>query len=654
MGHLPDDLSVAGRLITINGGVTSWDGVALPSFRMMKRFLGLILACSIGLCAQTRYVKSFNSIADMVAANPNDVTTHASVKYSSSSGSADSGGEFYYDATSVAATNTTTVFKPTNYGGRWIRSADPSGVGGAAAVPTGTGFRHVTANIEDATTKLVDTSDINPGQVTYSKIQDVSATQRVLGRNSVGVGPAEEVTLTQLLDWSGGGNQGAILYRGAASWTFLNPGTSGLFLKTQGGGADPVWDTVAGSSSVSYVNGTSVTLANFNNSTPAAVGTGINVTWQIGSSTNISAYIPAAGAAQTGVVTFGTQTFGGNKTFNGSVTSASDISGNTLNATNTLYIGGASTLTGTVTASGALNVSGQAAAGSQVISNLTGPGIFGRYDSGVGQVQKLTTGTGIAAITAGGTLDVDFSTIGAKTNANGLAIGGLILTSLEKRSQAYITTNTYTLDFNSTNAYRIVATNNVILSFANVPTATNAYVGPIIVTLTNAVSASTNTLTVNWPNSTKDDWIEQQDPSIINGKIYQFEFWWNGYEVKGKANGPRLQENEYTAATLSAVSASTNYAVDFDSGSYGVIVATANVNIQYSTNRVATEYATVKTKQLLIRASGGDRTLTMNSSHKLVGSSASGTVTNGTAWLLSFTDYGPSETNVFVGATYAQ
>ena len=38
--------------------------------------------------------------------------------------------------------------------------------------------------------------------------------------------------------------RGQVLYYGAANWGALNPGTSGKYLKTQGAGADPVWDTV--------------------------------------------------------------------------------------------------------------------------------------------------------------------------------------------------------------------------------------------------------------------------------------------------------------------------------------------------------------------------------------------------------------------------
>lgn len=85
---------------------------------------------------------------------------------------------------------------------------------------------------------------IDPGVVTYAKLQDISATQRVLGRNTGGAGDAEEVTLSQLLDWVGSAAQGDLLYRGAATWARLGAGTSGQLLQTQGAGADPQWATV--------------------------------------------------------------------------------------------------------------------------------------------------------------------------------------------------------------------------------------------------------------------------------------------------------------------------------------------------------------------------------------------------------------------------
>jgi hypothetical protein len=108
--------------------------------------------------------------------------------------------------------------------------------------------------------RLVDTATVawdtsTPGQakanvpdsgVTYAKMQDISATQRVLGRNSAGAGVVEEVTLSQLLDWIGSAAQGDILYRGASSWARLSAGTSGQFLQTQGAGANPQWAAPSG------------------------------------------------------------------------------------------------------------------------------------------------------------------------------------------------------------------------------------------------------------------------------------------------------------------------------------------------------------------------------------------------------------------------
>ena len=42
--------------------------------------------------------------------------------------------------------------------------------------------------------------------------------------------------------------QGTVLYRGAATWAGLAPGTSGHFLKTNGAGANPAWAAASGGS----------------------------------------------------------------------------------------------------------------------------------------------------------------------------------------------------------------------------------------------------------------------------------------------------------------------------------------------------------------------------------------------------------------------
>jgi len=93
--------------------------------------------------------------------------------------------------------------------------------------------------------------DINPSAVTYGKIQDMSVT-RLLGRKTAsGVGPPEELTISDILDWTAGSApaMGDVLFRGASTWQRLAPGTSGQFLQTQGVGASPQWaaPSVAGS-----------------------------------------------------------------------------------------------------------------------------------------------------------------------------------------------------------------------------------------------------------------------------------------------------------------------------------------------------------------------------------------------------------------------
>lgn len=79
--------------------------------------------------------------------------------------------------------------------------------------------------------------------ITYAKLQNASATARVLARKTAGAGDYEECTFSEVLDFVGSAAQGDILYRNATAWVRLGAGTSGHFLKTQGAGANPTWDT---------------------------------------------------------------------------------------------------------------------------------------------------------------------------------------------------------------------------------------------------------------------------------------------------------------------------------------------------------------------------------------------------------------------------
>lgn len=81
------------------------------------------------------------------------------------------------------------------------------------------------------------------GSVTYAKLQNVSATSRVLGRKTAGAGVTEELTLSELLDFVGSAAQGDLLYRSSSGWARLAAGTAGQVLQTGGSGANPSWVT---------------------------------------------------------------------------------------------------------------------------------------------------------------------------------------------------------------------------------------------------------------------------------------------------------------------------------------------------------------------------------------------------------------------------
>lgn len=118
--------------------------------------------------------------------------------------------------------------------------------GGAAANPSWTypvpnGDKGDITTSANGATWTIDNSVVN-----YAKIQNISATQKVLGRNTAGAGVAEEVGASGVLDWIGS-TRGQVLYRGAGGWAVLSPGTAGQVLQTGGAGADPSWVASSGS-----------------------------------------------------------------------------------------------------------------------------------------------------------------------------------------------------------------------------------------------------------------------------------------------------------------------------------------------------------------------------------------------------------------------
>ena len=93
----------------------------------------------------------------------------------------------------------------------------------------------------DVTTSGTLAATIANDAVTYAKMQDISATSRVLGRKTSGAGNTEECTLSDILDFIGSAVQGDILYRGASSWARLAAGTLNFKLISGGASANPSW-----------------------------------------------------------------------------------------------------------------------------------------------------------------------------------------------------------------------------------------------------------------------------------------------------------------------------------------------------------------------------------------------------------------------------
>ena len=156
------------------------------------------------------------------------------------------------------------------------------------------------------------------------------------------------------------------------------------------------WDKLQALSS-----GTNMTIADFITTVAAAeVNRGGRISYDAATA-SYKLELVAASATQAGIVTTGTQTFGGDKTFNGATTV-----GNTLNVSgattlgNNLSVGGTTTLTGATTVNNTLGVTGAANLG----NNLT-----------VGGATTLNT----LAVTNGTTLNgtVNLATVANATTA---------------------------------------------------------------------------------------------------------------------------------------------------------------------------------------------------------------------------------------------
>lgn len=122
-------------------------------------------------------------------------------------------------------------------------------VGGGVEFTGSTGIQRSALTGDVTATAGSNATTIANDTVTYAKMQNISATSRILGRKTSGAGDTEECTLSEVLDFIGSAAQGDILYRGASGWARLGAGTDGQFLKTQGAAANPLWAAVSASES---------------------------------------------------------------------------------------------------------------------------------------------------------------------------------------------------------------------------------------------------------------------------------------------------------------------------------------------------------------------------------------------------------------------
>lgn len=124
----------------------------------------------------------------------------------------------------------------------------------------------------DATMANTGALTVANDAITYAKMQNVSATSRILGRKSASSGDTEECTLSEVLDFISSAAQGDILYRGASSWARLGAGTSGQALVTGGASANPSWSAVGSGSGGALTLISSQSLASASSVTFSSLG----------------------------------------------------------------------------------------------------------------------------------------------------------------------------------------------------------------------------------------------------------------------------------------------------------------------------------------------------------------------------------------------
>lgn len=200
-----------------------------------------VVAASNGTLTAERVLGSSTSIAKNVA-TPGAVTLErAALTGDVTAGANSNSTTIPNDTVTFAKMQNITTDRLLGRGTVSSGDVEEISLGGGLEFTGGPGIQRSALTGDVAASAGSGTTTIQPDAVTYAKLQNVSATARILGRKTAGAGDAEECTLSEVLDFIGSAAQGDLLYRGASAWARLPAGTPGQFLKTSGAGANPAW-----------------------------------------------------------------------------------------------------------------------------------------------------------------------------------------------------------------------------------------------------------------------------------------------------------------------------------------------------------------------------------------------------------------------------
>lgn len=100
--------------------------------------------------------------------------------------------------------------------------------------------------------EIIDADIKSTAAIARTKLADVSATSKILGRKTAGAGADEEMSLSDVLDFIGSATKGDLLVRDTSAWARLAASTAGFYLTSNGAGALPTYQAFGG---VTYKNG---------------------------------------------------------------------------------------------------------------------------------------------------------------------------------------------------------------------------------------------------------------------------------------------------------------------------------------------------------------------------------------------------------------